>query len=122
MITREELKDWLAESDRKSYAKKLESFIDKKIKSNALAGNLTFHISTGKYTRDGSIRTSFYDLWYTEELSENNRGIVHQQVIKKYKDFGFNVEKTRVDCGWSNHYFALMFSNIDEVLNKEEKQ
>jgi|SRR5690625_936122 len=116
MVTKEELKDWLNESARREYAKKLEERIDKSIKGNALRGNTTFYISTGEYTREGSRKTPFYDLWYTGELSEENRKIVQEKVIKKYKDFGFDVEETSVDCGWNNNYFALKFSNIDEVV------
>lgn len=116
MVTKEELKDWLNESARIEYAKKLEERIDKSIKENALKGITTFYISTGEYTREGSRKTPFYKLWYTEELSEENRKIVQEKVIKKYKDFGFDIKKTSVDCGWNNHYFALKFSNIDEVV------
>jgi hypothetical protein len=119
MITKEELKDWLAESDRKKYTKEIEEYIDKFIKSNALRGNMTFFISTGDYTRDGSKKTRFYNLWYTKSLSEENRRFVQDKVINKYREFGFDVEKTTVDCGWSNHYFALKFSNIDKVIEEE---
>ncbi len=116
MITKEELKDWLDESARKEYAKKLEERIDKSIKGNALRGNTTFHISTGEYTRDGSRKTPFYDLWYTQDISEENRKIVQERVINKYKEFGFDIERSTVDCGWSNHYFALKFKDIDKVI------
>jgi len=118
MITKEDLKDWLAENERKEYAKELEEFIDKNIKANALSGKTTFYIRSGMYTRDGSRKTSFFDLWYTKKLSEGNRKIVHDGVLQKYKDFGFDVERTTVDCGWHNHYFALRFSNIDKVLEE----
>ncbi|VXC07512.1 conserved hypothetical protein [Bacillus sp. 349Y] len=118
MITKQDLKDWLAESERKEYAVKLEDFIDRKIKSNALSGETTFYISTGKYAQGGSENTSFYKLWNTEDLSESNRKIVQDRVLERYRDFGFDVEKTSVDCGWSNHYFALKFKNIDAVVDK----
>lgn len=120
MITKEDLRDWLSESERKEYAKKLEERIDKNIKRNALRGNTTFYISTGEYTRDGSRRTPFYNLWNDSSLSEENRMIVQDQVINKYKEFGFDIEKTLVDCGWNNHYFALKFNNIDKVIEEGE--
>lgn len=116
MVTKEQLKDWLDESAREEYGKKLEERIDKSIRENALRGKTTFYISTGEYTQDGSRKTPFYDLWYTEELSEGNRRIVQEKVIKKYKNSGFDVEKTSVDCGWSNQYFALKFKDIDKVI------
>lgn len=119
MITKDALKDWLAESERREYEKELEEFIDKEIKRNALSGKLTFFIPTGKYTTDGSRKTTFYPVWFTEKLSEENRRIVHDKVIQKYKDFGFDVKRTYVDCGWSNNYFALQFSDIDKALEKE---
>ena len=117
MVTKEELKDWLNENARREYAKILEECIDKSIKENALRGNTTFYISTGEYTREGSRKTPFYELWFTEGLSEENRRIVREEVIKKYKDFGFDVEKTSVDCGWNNFYFALKFNGIDKVVS-----
>lgn len=118
LVTKEELKDWLNESDRKKYAKKLEEFIDKRIKGNALRGETTFYISAGEYTREGSRKTPFYHLWNTEDISEENRKVVQERVVKKYRDFGFDIERTSVDCGWSNHYFALKFSDIDKVVNE----
>lgn len=118
MINKEDLKDWLNENARNEYAKKLEEFIDGEIKKNALKGELTFHISTGEYTRDGSKRTSFYYLWEAEDVSEGNRKIVHDLVIKKYRDFGFDVQRTNVDCGWHNNYFALLFIEIDKVVQE----
>jgi hypothetical protein len=116
LITKDNLKDWLAESERKEYAKKLEEFIDKRIKVNAISGNTTFHIRTGKYTREGSQKTGFYLLWNTGKLSEENRKIVQDEVLKKYREFGFDIEKTSVDCGWNNSYFALKFIDIQKVI------
>lgn len=116
MVTKEELKDWLDESAREKYEEKLEEYIDKAIKKNALAGNTTFYISTGKYTTDGSRKTAFYNLWYTNELSEDNREIVHRRIVNKYREAGFDVEKTKMDCGWHNHYFALKFTDIHKLL------
>lgn len=116
MITKEELKDWLNESARREYEDDLEEYIDKVIKVNALQGKKTFYISTGEYTRSGSRKTSFYNLWFTDRLSEENRRIVHERIINKYRKFGFDVQKDRVDCGWHNYYFALKFNNIDKVL------
>ncbi|OAK70056.1 hypothetical protein [Lederbergia galactosidilytica] len=118
MVTKENLKDWLDVSSRSKYAKKLEEYIDSKIKINALDGKTTFYISAGRYTRDGSTKTPFYDLWYTGELSETNRKLVHDLVINRYREFGFNVSKTSVDCGWNNNYFALEFKDIDKVLQQ----
>ncbi|WP_163183314.1 hypothetical protein [Neobacillus sedimentimangrovi] len=116
MVTKEELKDWLNESARKRYEEKLEKYIDESIKTNALSGKTTFDICTGKYTPDGSRKTPFYDLWYTNELSEENREVVHKRIIEKYKSFGFDVKETTVDCGWHHSYFALEFKNIDKVI------
>jgi hypothetical protein len=116
VVSKEELKDWLNENARKNYASKLEDFIDRQIKANALSGNTSFYISTGEYTRDGSKKTPFYQLWNTAELSEENKKIVQESVVGKYKEFGFSIEKTSVDCGWHNHYFALKFNDIHKVL------
>lgn len=116
MVSKDELRDWLAENARKSYAKELEEFIDCAIKKNALAGSMSFYIPTGEYTRDGSRKTPFYDLWEFNGLSKENRKIVQKGVINRYKEFGFDVEETNVDCGWHNHYFALKFKNIDKVI------
>lgn len=101
MITKEDLKDWLNESARKDYARKLEEYIDKSIKANVLRGNTTFYISTGDYTQEGSRKTPFYDLWNAKDLSDENR---------------IDIKETSVDCGWNNHYFALKFSDIDNVV------
>ena len=116
MITKDDLKSWLNESGRKKYEEKLEKFIDEQIKKNALEGKTTFLIPTGRWGNRYSERTPFYDIWFTEELTKENREIVHQRVIRKYKDFGFDVERTQVDCGWNNRYFALRFKDIDKVL------
>lgn len=116
MVTKEDLKDWFAENTRKEYAKELEDGIDTAIKNNALRGNSYFHICTGKYTKDGSSKTAFYDLWNTRKVSKENRRIVQERVINKYREFGFDIEKTTVDCGWSNNFFALLFKNIDKVI------
>jgi hypothetical protein len=120
MITKADLKDWLAENDRKKYEEKLEEFIDRKIKENAIAGNRTFYIATGKYTREGSQKTGFYLLWNTEHLSEENRKIVQDKVIEKYRKFGFIVVRTTVDCGWHNNYFALQFKDIHKLIETKE--
>ncbi|MEL3959461.1 hypothetical protein NST17_20125 [Caldifermentibacillus hisashii] len=119
MITKKELKDWLDENARVKYAEKLEEYIDKNIKENALAGNTTFYISTGKctrYTLDGGMKTSFYDIWNTKELSNESRKLVQEKVINKYREFGFDIEETTVDCGWDKHYFALKFHSINKVI------
>ena|SRR5690606_31655223 len=117
MISKEDLKDWLAENARKNYEKELEEFIDGAIKRNALAGNMTFYIPTGEYATSGSRKTPFYDLWETNKLSNENRMIVQERIINKYKEFGFDIEKTSVDCGWHNHYFALKIKDIDKVVH-----
>lgn len=119
MIAKEDLKDWLDENNRKEYAKKLESFIDGEIKSNALAGNTTFFIATGRYTKKGSEKTPFYDLWNSNEISEDNRNFVQRIVIDRYREFGFVVRNSSVDCGWNNSYFALQFIDIHKVLEVE---
>ena len=116
MVTKEELKDWLNESARKKYEEELEKFIDREIKIHALKGKTTFYISTGEYTPDGSRKTPFHKVWFTEELSEDNRTIVHRRILQKYRDFGFDVVETTKDCGWHHHYFALRFNNIDKVI------
>jgi len=116
MINKTDLKDWLDENARNEYVKELEEFIDGRIKANALAGKTTFKISAGKYTTDGSRKTKFYDLWHTDKLSKENRKVVQDRVIDRYKEFGFDVQKTTVDCGWHNHYFALMFKDIDKAV------
>lgn len=116
MVTKEDLKDWLSESLRDEYEEKLEAVIDSHIKRNALAGKTTFYISTGRVGTGRSEETPFYDTWYTKDLSETNRNVVHKIIIKKYKDFGFNVQKANVDCGWNNSYFALRFADIDDLL------
>ncbi|MFD2704187.1 hypothetical protein [Salibacterium lacus] len=119
MIHKEDLKDYLAESERKEHEKKLEEFIDKAIKRNALAGNTTFHISTGEYTQDGSRKTPFYDIWNTKGLSMENRRIVQTRIISKYRENGFEVVETSIDCGWHNQYEALKFNNIDKLVTDE---
>ena len=121
MITKDELKDWLDESSRKAHTEKIEEYIDGAIRRNALAGKTTFHISTGEYTRQGSRKTAFYDIWYCEGLSEENRRIVQKRVLKKYRDFGFNVDEIWVDCGWSNDYRAIQFTDIEKVIVEEDE-
>jgi len=122
MINKNDLKDWLDESNRKQHVKRIEEYIDNAIKQNALSGNMTFYISTGRYTPDGSRKTPFYAVWYCKDLSEENTRIVQERVINKYKDFGFSVERTSVDCGWSNSYSALKFKDIDKVLERDETE
>jgi len=118
MINKSDLKDWLDENARNEYVKELEEFIDESIKRNALAGKTTFNISTGRYTKDGSRRTGFYSLWYTDKLSKENRKVVQDRVLDRYREYGFDVQKTTVDCGWHNNYFALMFKDIDKVVEQ----
>lgn len=121
MITKENLKDWLNQSARDAYAKELESYIDRVIKKNALAGEVSFYISTGKHTTARSVKTEFYDIWNTDKLSSNNRRIVQDEVIEKYRNFGFDLERAMIDCGWDNHYFALLFNDIDKVVEEQPK-
>ncbi|WP_314063489.1 hypothetical protein [uncultured Vagococcus sp.] len=121
MIKKDDLKDWLAEGDRNKSKEKLEAFIDKRIKYNALSGKTTFTVCTGEYTRDGSVKTEFYDLWYDQSLSKNNQIIVQNEVIANYQEFGFDVKKVNVDCGWSNNYPALKFTDIDYLLDESIK-
>lgn len=120
MIKKADLKDWLDEGGRRECERKIEEYIDREIKRNAVAGKFTFLLSTGKYTRNGSVETKFFDLWNCEGLSYENKRIVQNRVIEKYRDFGFTVERTTVDCGWNNFYPAIKFENIDKAI-KEDK-
>jgi len=118
MIKKDELKDWLDESSRRDQEKKIEESIDAHIKSNALRGETTFVISTGRWAQRGSEATPFYDIWHCDGLTDENKRIVQRRVLEKYRDFGFTVEETRVDCGWSNHYPALKFVDIHKVVEE----
>lgn len=121
MIKKEDLKDWLDESSRAENEKEIEEYIDKAIKHNVLMGEYTFDISTGRYTREGSRRTSFYRIWYKESLSDENQNVVHKRIIEKYRKAGFTVEESSVDCGWSNFYRSLKFKNVDKMFEEENK-
>lgn len=116
MIDKKDLKDWLKEADRKKAISEIEKVFDSAIKRNALAGKYDFIVSTGRYTRDGSEKTGFYDIWYSPELSRENQNIVQNIAIKKYEDAGFEVRVGSHDCGWNNVYSAVEFKNIDKLL------
>lgn len=120
MIDKDDLKEWLKEAERKASIEKIEKRLDNAIKYNALKGNYSFYVSTGEYTSDGSKRTSFYDVWYDPELSPENREIVQDAVLEKFKEFGFDIELISVDCGWSNFYAAVKFNNIDSFVKPSE--
>lgn len=116
MINKDDLKDWMKEADRKKAVAEIEKVLDAAIKRNALAGKYTFIVSTGMYTRSGSERTSFYDIWYNPKLSGENQRLVQQTILEKYKDAGFDVEEGSHDCGWSNFYTAIEFKDIDKAI------
>ena len=121
MIDKDDLKEWLKEAERKASIKKIEERLDNAIKFNALRGKDTFYVSTGEHTTDRSVRTSFYDVWYDPELSAESRQIVHDAILEKYKEFGFDIELTSIDCGWSNFYAAIKFNNIDRLVKRAEE-
>ena len=116
MITKENLKDWLAESERSKALETMESFIDEAIKKNALAGKMNFRVSTGKVGHSRHEKTNFYKLWHAENLSRENQKIVQKKIVQKYKDFGFEVSVIREDCGWHSSYDALEFKNIHMLI------
>ncbi len=118
MINKNDLKDWLKEADRKRAIAKIEEVLDSAIKRNALAGKYDFMVSTGRYTRDGSEKTDFYNIWYNQELSDENQNIVQATVIKKYKDAGFDIAIGSHDCGWSNFYRCVKFKNINKLIEE----
>lgn len=121
MIDKDDLKEWLKEAERKASIKKIEERLDNAIKFNALRGKYTFYVSTGEHTTNRSVRTSFYDVWYDPELSAESRQIVHDAILEKYKEFGFDIELTSIDCGWSNFYAAIKFNNIDRLVKRAEE-
>lgn len=118
MVSKEDLKDWLDESSRREHVDKIEEYIDNCIKRNALRGETTFLISTGRWAQRGSEQTFFYNLWHCSGLSTENTRVVQRRVLEKYRDFGFIVEETSVDCGWSNHYPALKFVDIHKIVEE----
>ncbi|MHC5227544.1 hypothetical protein ACYSNW_04605 [Enterococcus sp. LJL99] len=120
MIDREDLKDWMKESERQKSIEKLEKYIDKVIKANVLEGKYTFFVTTGTWGERSSEKTEFYDLWYDETLSKNNQSIVHNKILDKYTKNGFNVKIDRVDCGWNHQYLALKFSNVNELVEQKK--
>lgn len=116
MIKKEDLKDWLAESERFKAIEAIEIYIDEAIKKNALAGKMNFRVSTGRVGHGHHERTKFYKLWHAEDLSRENQKIVQKKIIEKYRDFGFEVSLISEDCGWHSRYDALEFKNINKVI------
>ena len=123
MITKEQLRDWLDSNERSERVKKLERRIDSEIKANALKGDTTFYISTGRV--DNVIRhhakTSFYDEWHNEDLSKESVKAIQEEVLKMYRDAGFDVSVVDVDCGWHSRYKALQFTDIHKALESESE-
>lgn len=116
MIKKDDLKDWLAESERQKSSEAIENFIDSEIKRNVLAGKTSFFIATGRWGKTSSEKTKFHELWYDKELSKENQTIVQSEIIEKYQGNGFYVARTNVDCGWNNSAFALEFKDIDKLV------
>src|SRR6185312_7020987 len=119
MISKDELRDWLDEDARKKYAEELEKIFDESIKRNALKGKTTFTISTGRVNNAASthMKTDFYKIWNTSKLSDVNRNKVKNEILKKYRNAGFDVEVVREDCGWHSSYEAVQFKNIHKLLD-----
>lgn len=118
MITKEDLNDWLKESERKESEKEIEEFIDKTIKRNVLRGKYTFYISTGMPNNalNRAVKTKFHDIWLNPKLSLENQNIVQKRIIQKYRDFGFQVGVKNEDCGWDMIYPALLFIDVDKAV------
>ncbi|EUJ44438.1 hypothetical protein [Paenilisteria rocourtiae] len=121
MIKRDELKDWLKESERRASISKIETYLDNQIKNHVLKGKYSFTISTGEpdnvLHRD--VKTGFYDIWHDPDLSKDNRRIVHSKILEKYRTFGFKIDKHTVDCGWNSRYDAVSFKDIDKSIEEE---
>lgn len=122
MITKEQLKDWLDTHKRKERLAELEKHIDGCIKHHALRGNKTFTISTGRVNNHARRheKTNFYDKWHNPDLSKESIKMIQEEVVKAYKDNGFDVTVVNEDCGWNSSYEALLFKDIHKVLEDEE--
>src|SRR5690625_3648023 len=105
MVTKEQLRDWLDENIRQDRIKKIEKILDREIKENALAGKTTFYVSTGE-TINVSHRhqkSYFYDTWHNKDLTEESRELIKQEVLRKYREAGFDVSIVKIKHGWSRY-------------------
>jgi len=121
MVTKEQLRDWLDADTRRKRIAKIEEVLDRKIKENALAGKTTFYVSTGE-TNNITHRhheSHFYDTWHNEDLSEESRGKIKREVLRKYREAGFEVDVVDLDHGWNSSYEAVRFRNIHKLVEDD---
>lgn len=120
MFTKEQLRDWLDQAERDKRVEAIEKYLAKEIKKNALKGNHTFYVSTGEKPKmsRSTVKSSFYDIWHNEDLTEESSRIIKDTVIRKLKEFGFDASIVNVDHGYHSSYEAVMFRNIHETANE----
>ena len=118
MITKKQLRDWLDNSERTKVLEQMESYIDEEIKYNVLKGKTTFEIHTviGNYFW-GINKTSFYFLWYSKKLSEENLKIVRSKIIEMYQENYFDVTLKETETINGKKYDILKFTDIENALN-----
>ena len=122
MINKKDLKNWISEGDRQRSIEAIEKYIDDAIHYNAIKNNLTFCVRTGIWGNKNSEKTDFYDIWFDKNLTPENRRIVQDSVLKKYRDEGFYVRTVKLDCGWNNSYEAVRFVDIDKVFENTSEE
>jgi|SRR5690625_1524926 len=118
MVTKEQLRDWLDTNTRRERISKIEAALDREIKEHALAGKTTFYVSIGE-TIDVSHRhqkSYFYDTWHNEDLSEASQTMIKQEVLRKYREAGFDIDLIEVDYGWNSRYEAIIFRDIHKLV------
>ena len=119
MVTKEQLRDWLDTNTRRERISKIEAILDREIKEHALAGKTTFYVSTGETLFRSHQKSYFYDIWHNEDLSEESREIIKQEVLAKYREAGFNVDVVDVDHGWDTRYEAVRFRDIHKLVEED---
>lgn len=119
MITKKQLRDWLDDSERTKVLEQMESYIDKTIKENVLNGRTTFEVHTVNGNSFWGInKTSFYLLWYSKKLSEENLKIVRSKIIEMYQENYFDVTIRKTETINGKNYDILKFTNVENVLEQ----
>lgn len=119
MITREKMIDLAKKGERDELIKKIESYIDDEIEENILKNKFTFTISTGRRGNSYPETTMFWNLWDANSLSDENKRIVHEFVIAKYRLNGFDVCVTEEDVGYNMKWPCLLFKDIDKIWKQK---
>lgn len=118
MIDKRSLRYWLFAGDLNKNIEQIEKYIDRQIENNAKRGKTTFKIRTASWGFRSPEPTQFYELMYDKTLSVEKQQVAQTEIIEKYRANGFEVELVEDFTSDRKNYPALLFKDIDKVLEE----